>query len=96
MKYAAIIEYTPDTAKTAQARTAHREYLKGLQQSGNFVVGGPFAGDIGALIVYEAETPEQVEVFLREDPFYEQGVFISWIIRPWKIVMVTPGLLTPA
>jgi uncharacterized protein len=95
MKYAAIIEYTPDTAKTAAVRPAHREYLKGLQQSGNFVVGGPFGGDIGALIVYEAETPEQVEVFLREDPFFQQGVFISWTIRSWKIVMATPELLTP-
>jgi hypothetical protein len=95
MKYAAIIEYTPDTAKTAQVRPAHREYLKGLQQSGNFVVGGPFGGDTGALIVYEAETPEQVEVFLREDPFFQQGVFISWTIRSWKIVMATPALLTP-
>jgi uncharacterized protein YciI len=95
MKYAAIIEYTPDTAKTAQVRTAHREYLKGLQQTGNFVVGGPFAGDTGALIVYEAETPEQVEVFLREDPFALQGVFVSWTIKSWKIVMSTPALLTP-
>lgn len=95
MKYAAIIEYTPDTAKTAQVRPAHREYLKGLQQSGNFVVGGPFGGDTGALIVYEAETPEQVEGFLREDPFAQQGVFVSWTIKSWKIVMATPALLTP-
>lgn len=95
MKYAAIIEYTSDSAKTAAVRPAHRDYLKGLQQSGNFLVGGPFAGDTGALIVYEAETPEQVEGFLREDPFHKQGVFASWTIRPWKIVMTTPALLTP-
>jgi uncharacterized protein len=95
MKYGAIIEYTPDTNKTAQARPAHREYLKTLQATNNFVIGGPFAGDVGALIIYDAETPEQVETFIRNDPFHHQGVFISWTIRPWKIVMATPSLLTP-
>jgi uncharacterized protein YciI len=96
MKYAAIIEYSPDIAKVQEVRPAHREYLKGLQQTGNFAIGGPFAGDSGALIIYEAETPEQVEVFIREDPFAQQGVFVSWIIRPWKIVMSTPALLSPS
>jgi uncharacterized protein YciI len=95
MKFVAIIDYTPDTAKTAQARPAHREYLKTLQATGNFVIGGPFGGDTGALIIYEAETQDQVERFLQEDPFNQQGVFISWTIRPWKIVMATPSLLTP-
>src|ERR1700744_649248 len=96
MKYAAVIEYTPDTAKIAQVRTPHRAYLKTLQQAGHFVIGGPFGGDSGGLIVYEADTKEQVEAFIREDPFHTEGVFVSWTIHPWKIVMATPDLLTPA
>ena len=95
MKYAAVIEYCQDQAKIAAVRPAHREYLLGLQRSGNYAIGGPFAGDTGALIVYEAETREQVEGFIRQDPFGQQGVFVSWKIRPWKIVMATPALLVP-
>jgi uncharacterized protein YciI len=95
MKYVAIIDYTPDTNKTAQARPAHREYLKTLQAAGNFVIGGPFGGDTGALIIYEAESKEEVERLIQEDPFNQQGVFVFWTIRPWKIVMATPSLLTP-
>lgn len=95
MKFVAIIDYTPDNAKVQQVRPAHREYLKGLQQQGNFVIGGPFGGDIGALIIYNADTEEQVEKLIREDPFCKGGVFVSWKIRPWKIVMATADLLTP-
>jgi hypothetical protein len=95
MKYAAIIEYSPDPAKVLQSRPAHREYLKGLQQTANFVIGGPFGGDTGGLIVYQADSEEQVEKFIREDPFFTGGVFVSWKIRPWKIVMATADLLTP-
>ncbi|HUI55450.1 MAG TPA: YciI family protein [Bryobacteraceae bacterium] len=94
MKYAAIAKYTPDASIIAKARPAHRQYLTGLQEAGKLVISGPFADDGGGLLVYEAETPEQVERMIREDPFAMQGVFLSWEIRPWNVVFVTPGLLT--
>jgi hypothetical protein len=95
MKFAAIFDYAPDPERVQRARPLHREYLKTLQKTGNFVIGGPFGGDIGALIVYQADSEEQVEKFIREDPFCTEGVFLSWKIRPWKIVMATADLLTP-
>ena len=93
MKYAAIVKYTPDASIIAKARPAHRQYLTGLQEAGKLVISGPFAGDGGAILVYEAETPEQVERMVTEDPFAKSGVFVSWEIRPWNVVFVTPGLL---
>jgi uncharacterized protein len=93
MKYAAIAKYTPDASIIAKARPAHRQYLTGLQEAGKLVISGPFADDGGGLLVYEAETPEQVERMIREDPFAMQGVFLSWEIRPWNVVFVTPRLL---
>jgi uncharacterized protein YciI len=94
MKYAAIVQYTPDATTIAQARPAHRQYLTGLQEQGKLVISGPFADDAGGLLVYEAETPQQVETMITEDPFAKHGVFVSWEIRPWNVVFVTPSLLS--
>ena len=93
MKYAAIAKYTPDAATIAKARPAHREYLTGLIEQGKLVISGPFAGDGGALLVYEAENAEQVETMVSEDPFAIHGVFLSWEIREWNVVFINQHLL---
>jgi uncharacterized protein len=95
MKYAAIVVYTPDASTIAKARPAHREYLAGLQQQGKLVISGPFSDDRGGLLVYEADTPAQVEKLIAEDPFARHGVFVSWEIRPWNVVFVNRDLLCP-
>ncbi len=93
MKFAAIARYTPDASTIAKARPAHRQYLTDLQAQGKLVISGPFGDDAGALLVYEAENPEQVEGLIREDPFATQGVFLSWEIRPWNVVFLNRELL---
>lgn len=86
MKYAALIEYTTDAATVAAARPAHREYLTRIKAADKLVMSGPFEGDTGALIVYEADTAEEAEGLLKEDPFCKQGVFVSWNIRRWNVI----------
>jgi uncharacterized protein YciI len=93
MTFAAIIEYTPDSAKIAAARPAHRDYLKVLLDTGRLAISGPFAGDGGGLLVYAAATVEEAEILLRDDPFAKAGVFVSWTIRPWRVIMANPALL---
>ncbi|HEY7335149.1 MAG TPA: YciI family protein [Bryobacteraceae bacterium] len=92
MKFATIIEYTPDTAKIAATRPAHREYLKTLLESGRLAISGPFTDDKGGILVYEANSAEEVEKILRDDPFTKAGVFVSWQIREWRVVMVNAKL----
>ena len=93
MKYAAIVEYTSDASVIAGARPAHRVYLSSLQEQGKLVISGPFADDRGGLLVYEADTSEQVESMIAQDPFATSGVFVSWEIRPWNVVFVNQKLL---
>ena len=95
MKFAAVIEYCPDKAKILEVRPAHREYLTGVVKAGHLVVGGPYLDDSGAIIIYDAESQEQAEKLLRDDPFARQGVFVSWTLRPWKVVMSNPELVKP-
>jgi uncharacterized protein YciI len=93
MKFAANIEYTPDKAKIAEVRPAHREYLTGLLSAGKLVLAGPFTDDSGAFIVYECDTAELAEQILKADPFCQRGVFVRWTMRPWKAVFANRELL---
>lgn len=86
MKYAAVITYPEDKAPIVGARPAHRQYLAGLAEQGKLFAAGPFAGDAGALIIYEAESLEEVEGLIAADPFRQAGVFVSWQIHPWTKV----------
>jgi len=92
MKFAATIEYTRDADKIASARPAHREYLKGLLESGRLAISGPFTDDGGGLLIYEADTLEEAETLIREDPFAKAGVFLTWTVRGWKPIMANQAL----
>jgi uncharacterized protein YciI len=93
MKFAAVIEYTPDKSKIAQFRPPHREYLMGLRKAGKAAMAGPFTDDSGGLLIYEAESKEDVEKMIRDDPFGQGGVFVSWTIRPWNLLWVNQDLM---
>ena len=93
MKFAAIIEYIQDRDKVQSLRPLHRQYLTGLKERGQLAACGPFLDDSGALIVYEAASREDAEAILRGDPFHENGVFVSWVLRPWNPVLGNRELL---
>ena len=93
MKFAAVIEYTQDKTKIAQFRPPHREYLMGLRNAGKAAMAGPFTDDSGGLLIYEAESKEEVERMIRDDPFGQGGVFVSWTIRPWNLLWVNQDLM---
>jgi hypothetical protein len=93
MKFAAIIDYHPDSSRVSAARPPHRAYLSRIKKEGKLVVAGPFSDLTGGLIVYEAGSVEEAEKLIRDDPFFEQGVFLKWNIRPWNPVMTNRELL---
>ena len=86
MKYAVVYTYPDDKSRIQEVRPEHRRYLTALQEQGKLFMAGPFTDDSGALIVYEADTPEQAEALLKADPFHTGGVFVRWTLRPWKTV----------
>lgn len=93
MTYAVFIDYGPDKSKIDEFRPPHREYLKGLIESGKLVIAGPITDNTGGLIVYNVEQESEVEDIIKADPFYKCGVFQTWKIRPWKIVMANKELM---
>ena len=93
MKYAAVIEYSQDKAKVEAARPAHRAYLTGLVEKDQLFASGPYEDGYGALIIYEADSPEAVEALMKADPFHDGGVFVRWTLREWLPVMANRELL---
>ena len=93
MKFAAIIEYLQDQTKVSEIRPLHRQYLTGLKEKGQLALAGPFTDDSGALIVYEAATKEDAEKLIKGDPFFANGIFLKWHLRPWNTVMANRDLL---
>ena len=92
MKFAALIEYSPDKAKIAALRPVHRQYLTRLREQGQLAAAGPITDDSGALIIYEADSREDAEALLRNDPFHQHGIFLSYQLRPWNPVIVNREL----
>lgn len=74
-------------------RPVHRQYLAGLRERGQLAVSGPFTDDSGALIVYEAASREEAEGLLQGDPFFKNGIFLKYQLRPWNPVIANPELL---
>ena len=93
MTFAATIAYGSDLSKIAEFRPQHREYLRELIGKDKLVISGPFADDTGGLLVYNAEDEAEVEALIKADPFCQYGVFQTWTIRPWKIVMANHALI---
>lgn len=92
MKFAALIEYSQDQALVSAHRPAHRAYLTSLIEKNHLFASGPTEDGYGALIVYEADTPEAVDALIKADPFHAAGVFLKWTVRPWKVVFFNPHL----
>ena len=91
MIYAVTIDYGPDKSLIDAHRPPHREYLRGLVEQGILVIAGPFTDNTGGFIVYDVDSEEKVEEVIKGDPFYKNGVFKTWTIRPWRLAIANPA-----
>ncbi|MEX3510049.1 hypothetical protein CKW39_03465 [Kocuria sp. WRN011] len=68
-------------------RPAHRAYLGELAQRGKVMGSGPFTDDgaAGALLVFSAESDQEVHAILAEDPLVVQGAVTEHTVREWSI-----------
>ncbi len=89
MYYALFYDYVPDVL---EKRTPHREghlaLAKELHAAGKLVMAGAFtpASD-GALFVFKCDSSDEVEAFVKKDPYVKNGVVTGWRIKPWTVVI---------
>jgi len=83
-----LYEYDDNTAKRDELRPAHRDFL--ASRDGLLVSGptGPGAdGTTGAVIVYDADSPAELEAWLDGDPFWTAGTISRRVVTPWMVGM---------
>lgn len=75
-----------------ERRKPFREEHLGLAREyvgrGDLALGGALANPAdGAVLVFQADSPEVVERFVSADPYVKNGLVTSWRIREWTVVV---------
>jgi uncharacterized protein len=95
MKFVILGKDGPEGAKKRPIyRSAHLQRLEAWARQGKIILAGPLTDQTGSLIVVEAESLEEVQAFVNEDPYAIHGVFQDISIHPF--VQVLPQTHLPA
>lgn len=73
MKYFAAIAPMKDKQKSEDMRTAHLAFLEEQTKQGNVLMKGRFVDGAGGLVIYQAESLEEVEQIAAGDPYVTSG-----------------------
>lgn len=98
MIYAIIAEDMEGSLeRRLQARPAHLQRLKALQEAGRLLLAGPHpnidaedpgpAGFSGSLVVAEFPSLEAARAWADQDPYAEAGVYRTVTVKPFKKVL---------
>ncbi|TGK12891.1 hypothetical protein EHO60_03185 [Leptospira fletcheri] len=75
MKFFLIeLRYTSSLEKIEAAVVEHRAFLQTLYDRGILLLSGPKEPRIGGMILGKANSKEEMQNLLREDPFQKQGL----------------------
>ncbi|MCC3283924.1 MULTISPECIES: YciI family protein [Arthrobacter] len=83
------VEYVYDAESAelrAQHRPAHREWLAALVEEGRVLASGPFADGAGALLIFTAESEEDLNNLLKQDPLAAGGGISGLKTTEWQPV----------
>jgi uncharacterized protein YciI len=88
MYFALLYETVDDYVNKRQAfRAEHLALAEKARREGKLVLAGAFDPPDGALLVFRADAPAEVEAFVAADPYVRNGLVRSWRIRLWTVVI---------
>lgn len=96
MHYLLFYEVAPDYLERRPLyRDAHLALAWAAHARGELLLGGALAEPVdGAMLLFQGDSPAAVEGFVAADPYVQNGLVVSWRIRPWATV-VGDGAATP-
>ena len=65
-------------------REEHLKRLEKLDREGKLILAGPFTDVSGSLIIIDADDIESAKDFAKTDPFYLNGVYTGFDVKPFK------------
>ncbi len=88
MHYLLLYDVVDDyVARRQPFRAAHLAYAQPYAQRGELLLGGALTDPVdGAVLLFEVESPHEVEEFAKADPYVRHGLVVRWRVRPWLTV----------
>lgn len=90
MKYFALIYYLVDDYVTQRAkfREEHLRLANASVSRGEMLIGGAFAEPTDrALLIFRTADINTVEEFVKQDPYFINGLITRYEIRSWSVVI---------
>ncbi|RKQ35657.1 YciI family protein [Oceanobacillus halophilus] len=87
MKYFAVYSPMKNEEKNKSFRPAHLEYLAVKEREGKVFAKGPFVDGSGGLVIYIADTKDEVEEIVKKDPYVTSGAR-GYEIHEWGMSTV--------
>ena len=76
--------YSADEIELNQIRPTHRVWLKEQLDSGRLLASGPMVDRPSALLVWSADSMEELNALLDQDPFEIAGMIGERTIEAWN------------
>jgi uncharacterized protein YciI len=90
MKYFALFYYLVDDylERRPQFREEHLKLANEMTKKGELVLAGAFSDPADkALLVFRVEDKSVIENFVKNDPYYKNGLITKYEIREWTVVI---------
>jgi uncharacterized protein YciI len=89
MHYLLFYEYTPEyLQRRGQFRAEHLRLAWAAQERGDVILGGAFSDPAdGAVILFNCDSPDVPEKFVKADPYFKNGLTSRWWVRAWTTVV---------
>jgi uncharacterized protein len=88
MYLALLYDVVDDYVRRRQPfRAEHLALAERFHREGKLLLAGAFDPADGALLVFRAESPAEVEAFVREDPYVREGLVTRWRVKAWTVVV---------
>jgi hypothetical protein len=83
--FAVLYTYADAPADLDAHRPAHRAFLRTLLDAGTMLAAGAYTDEpAGALLLFQADSADEVDTILAGDPFRAQGLVTGQVIRGWS------------
>jgi uncharacterized protein YciI len=88
MYFALLYDVVDDYVRGRQPfRAEHLALAARFHREGKLLLAGAFDPADGALLVFRAERADEVEAFVREDPYVRNGLVTAWRVKAWTVVV---------
>ncbi len=74
--------------RRGEFRGEHLKLAWEAYDNGEMILAGAFANPVdGALLLFNGNSPEVAEKFVKQDPYVKNGLIKNWYIREWTTVV---------